>query len=100
MTAKRRGVCADKAPMVTKKLKQAIMVEVERIMEIFEEVTKRYPPPKFNMEPNKVWFVDVSPFPRKIFTFHVSFRGCTLDNLMNRMPKSGLSHVVSSTAIE
>ena len=29
------------------------------------------------MEPNNWWFVGVSPFPRNIFRFHVSFRGCT-----------------------
>ena len=28
------------------------------------------------MEPKHWWFVDVSPFPRGIFSFHVSFRGC------------------------
>ena len=32
-------------------------------------------PPKTNMEPKNWWFVDVSPFPRNIFRFHVSFQG-------------------------
>ena len=32
--------------------------------------------PKTNMEPKNWWFVDVSLFPRGIFMFHVSFRGC------------------------
>ncbi len=27
------------------------------------------------MEPQNWWFVDVSPFPRGIFRFHLSFRG-------------------------
>ena len=31
---------------------------------------------KTNMEPNKLWFVDVSPFNGDMFRFHVSFRGC------------------------
>ena len=38
----------------------------------------RYPPWNLTWNPKNWWFVDVSPFPRGIFRFHVSFRGCTL----------------------
>ena len=85
VAAKGRGVCADKAPMVTKELKQAIMESIIQmqanknkracslLMKSWLKLSEswkfwrshqRVPHPKFNMEPNNVWFVDVYPFPR------------------------------------